>query len=412
MNILFSSVTANKKQSYISDSLLSVLQKMGRGVTCFDIKTQTSEKNISRSFDIIIAYTKLGLQQILPLAQKQHIPIVYAASNGDEVVDIYSHILSVSRIVMLSNIYDVSLGMLRKDLICNIPLLPPLQVLKNENNRNFNDSSEEIKHILVDISCSSLKDTMIYQLIPLCNMLIKMKISILYEDVSIPPILNSHIKLIDKNTILQDEIIDQSDVVIGNGDTILKSIVKGKTCVVVGEQGYGGIITPENLKIYHQNNFQGRVGGYLNEYIPQHILKDDIIKLTTLEEGKQKELIEGNKRELSNLHKKSLELWTAIVSDVIQENEKCKKLIKCKLRLSSDFTLLPFSNDKFVLMYESSRQVHSDFGKEEAAIIMLFEEFTEVKNALKESAYKDEEEMFLEFIQVLVNEKILMPYEK
>lgn len=79
-----------------------------------------------------------------------------------------------------------------------------------------------------------------------------------------------------------------------------------------------------------------------------------------------------------------------------------------KIKLSDAFNLIEFPDKKFVLTYKTTRKVHSDFGKEEAKIINAFIEANLVQIVLEESDYKDDVDEFLEFIDMLLNEKVLI----
>ncbi len=409
MNVLFSYIADNHNQRAIAN----ILQSIDDIKIYLEQTTPTLEDSNNIPFDIIIAYKRLGLQQILPFARQKRVPIIYV-TDGNEMITAYPDITSIAKIVVVEDINAVPMKMLRKDLIHVIPILPPLHFSSETQSTSKKKASEEKKRLLIDISRFNLKYTsVVYQLIPLCNILINIDITILYDETPLLPFFNTNITVLNKNMVLIEEIIAKSDMVIGNGDAIIRSVVAGKPCVVIGEQGYGGIVTSQNLKIYYQNNFQGRIGGYLDEYIPEHILQDDIQSLTTLDIEKRKELVEGNKKTLSDIYKELTKSWKNVLIETIQqENQLINNLSDCTLQLSPDLALLPFPDEKFALTYKATRQVHSNLEKEEAAIIMLFNEPVKVKKALKKSDYKEEATMFMEFIQMLVIEKILMPYGK
>ncbi len=420
MNILFSFAPKSHKQIEDAKKISTVLQNIGKSIFfCkepfveigYPIESNLNN-NIDVAFGIVVSYTNLGLQQVLPFAQQKQIPIIHLVK-GSEIAMEYSNISFVSRIVVIGETELVPMEILRKDFVSTIPLFPPFKSFTNQESIPLSKDTKEQKHLLIDISSTSLKKTPVYQLARLCNTLIELKITILYKNKSLLPIFNTNVTVLDKNDTSIEILIAQSDIVIANGNTILKSLMAGKLCVVVGELGYGGIINPQTLKAYYQNNFQGRIGGYLNEYIPEHLLRDDIRKLTMLENEDREKLIDKNKKAFFELYKEVTKRWENTFSRVIeQEKEVSTNLINCSLQLSSDFELMPFLNEKFILTYNATRQVHSNFGKEEAEIILLFKEPAKVKDALEKSDYKEESEMFMEFIQMLVNEKILVLYEK
>ncbi len=406
MKTLLSYTIKNQKQSEVIVLLSDILKEISEETTHLEPTTSITDNFQNRTFDVIVAYTDLGLQQILPIAKQQKTPIVYVV-DSDEIETAYTHISYVNKVVLIGNTKTIPIEIIRKDLFEVIPMWVFPQ---KEIDTPQKETSKKEKQLLIDIRKYNLQHPLIYKLIPLCNLMVKLKVTILYEEKPLLPLLNNNIKMLDRNKVSVEDMIVQSDIVVANGDTVLKSVLLGKPCVVVGEQGYGGVITPQNLKIFYQNDFQGRIGGYLNEYIPEHLLQNDIQKLTSLEDEKQKEFTKENKKIFLEIYKEFSKKWANILSEVIEQEKSTKDLINCSLKLSSDFSLLPFPDDKFVLSYKETRQVHSNFGKEEATIILLFKEPVKVKEALEKSDYKDEKTMFLEFVQMLVNEKILMPY--
>lgn len=72
----------------------------------------------------------------------------------------------------------------------------------------------------------------------------------------------------------------------------------GKPCIVIGEQGYGGLITPQNLSQQFANKFQGRIGGSLNEYIPLNLIMNDIQYVQNTEKSKNIDCIIIKNKEL------------------------------------------------------------------------------------------------------------------
>lgn len=55
-----------------------------------------------------------------------------------------------------------------------------------------------------------------------------------------------------------DEIIKDVDIVFGMGRSVLEGVCMGKTGVVHGRWGTGGVITPESVKTLRKTNFSGR----------------------------------------------------------------------------------------------------------------------------------------------------------
>lgn len=415
MNILFSFSSKNQEQTATCVAVATILKTIGKTMfLCKDFSEKTNTV-LSSNFDeynyknpaslsVVVAYTKLGLQQALSVVKQSNIPIVYILSSK-EIETEYPNIMLVNKILIFGNTENVPLKMFRKDIAEKVHLLPPYN--KETNN---NKNKKGITKILIDNTPFNMYYSPSYWLAPLCNVLTNIEVTILYKETPMLPLFNTNVVLKDKTKINITDTVLKNDLVIGSADIISQAIIAKKPCIVVGEQGYGGLITAQNMPMQCKCNFQGRVGGYIGEYIPEHLLQDDIRKLISLKVEEQKEFTEENKKVFLEICKEFSEKWTSILSEVIEQEKLTKDLINCSLKLSSDFNLLPFPDDKFVLSYKETRQVHSNFGKEEASIILLFKKPIKVKDALEKSDYKEEKEMFLEFVQMLVNEKILMPY--
>ncbi len=409
MKTLFSYTINNQKQSDIVAFLSAILQKISKEVTSLESANTDLDNLSNQVFDVLVAHTSLGLQQALPIGKQLQIPIIYIVSN-DEIETAYTHFDFVSKVIVIGNTVTIPIEILHKDFFEIIPLWEFFQKYIDVSQERI---IKEKPQLLIDIRRYSLQHPSVYQLLPLCNILMDMKITILYEEKPLLPLFNTNITMLNRNEVSLKDIIARSNIVIANSDTILKSIMLDKPCIAIGERGYGGIITPQNFKAFYNSHFQGRIGGYLNEYIPEHLVKDDIQKLIMLKDEDREELVDRNRKALLELYKEITKRWENMFSKVIkQEKEVNTNLINCSLQLSSDFELLPFSNEKIVLVYKATCKVHSNFGKEEAEILLLFKEPSKVKDALEKSDYKEETEMFMEFIQMLVNEKILVLYEK
>lgn len=96
----------------------------------------------------------------------------------------------------------------------------------------------------------------------------KLRIRILLE------VENPRFKMMTSNDNV-DEWIKEADIVIGSGAVALAGVLNRKPVIVVGEYGFGGLLSPDNVAAHHHNNFRGRIGGMKDEYFPlSELLKD------------------------------------------------------------------------------------------------------------------------------------------
>ena len=87
--------------------------------------------------------------------------------------------------------------------------------------------------------------------------------------------------------------------------TAASAIMEEIKYIVIEDKGYGGIITENNIEDLYNIYFNGRMGGYLNEIIPQEKLKKDILSIITndssFQEKTTNKLIDIKNRNLKNL---------------------------------------------------------------------------------------------------------------
>ena len=173
--------------------------------------------------------------------------------------------------------------------------------------------------------------------------------------------------------------------------------------------GIGGIITPENFGLQNKNGFQGRVGAHLNEHLPGKLILEDVLDLLEWEQEKLNELVNGNwqllKKENDRLQKQIGNLFENVVKGHQLLNGQ---IGKASLKLSGAFQVAPVSKEIFNLTDSLTRKVHSQIEKEEADIINLFKGGSTIRNAMMQSGYEEEPELFNDFVKELVNEKILV----
>lgn len=71
----------------------------------------------------------------------------------------------------------------------------------------------------------------------------------------------------------------KAHVVIASGQDAIRAMALGKPCVIVGDRGLGGLVTPANYETLQSGCFTGRKGGYVGEMVPSDLLKAEIRKV-------------------------------------------------------------------------------------------------------------------------------------
>lgn len=75
-----------------------------------------------------------------------------------------------------------------------------------------------------------------------------------------------------------DGFIQKADLVIGSKGVALKGVLHRKPVIVIGENGSGGVLTPESLIEQYHSGFLGKVHGELNEYFSFEQFEHDVQK--------------------------------------------------------------------------------------------------------------------------------------
>lgn len=100
----------------------------------------------------------------------------------------------------------------------------------------------------------------------------KLRVSVLLN--TIP---EYHVKYISSEYDISN-IIDESDLIIGSGIMAREGVLRRKPVIVVGDYGFGGLVTPDTLRIQYGNSFRGKINGLKDEYFSLERLEGEIRK--------------------------------------------------------------------------------------------------------------------------------------
>jgi hypothetical protein len=370
---------------------------------CFSNPESLNEK----SYDLVVAFNKNALKNINEYVTRKKLPLIYLI-NADEI-----NLQFPEDLRLISTVFLIDSFGKNADFLLPKSLVNPLQLIEE-----LPEMTELVKPIikkpklLVYIEEKESRYPYVLQLIPVFNLWVKMQIIIMTNGDEFPRIYSSHITIQNiEKTKLADEI-SNSDIVLGNGNIIQKAIVLCKPCIIVGERGFGGIVTPDNFKTRIKNGFLGRIGGELNEYIPERVIWDSVLDILDWNEQQYKELLTANYNLLQNQKTENEMSFEQIIQKVSEKHRNIdKNSTIAKLTVSGIFGIAQATKEKYVLVNKSTRQIHANLEKEETDIIGLFKEPCTVGDALERSEYSSEPEEFNAFVSELVNEKILDIYE-
>ena len=104
----------------------------------------------------------------------------------------------------------------------------------------------------------------------------KLRVSVLLN--TIP---EYHVKYITAEHEIQDALAE-ADLVIGTDITAREGILHRKPVIVVGDYGFGGLVTPDTFRSHFDNRFRGRINGMKDEYFSLERLEGEIKRSTSL----------------------------------------------------------------------------------------------------------------------------------
>ncbi|GHT63585.1 hypothetical protein FACS189451_10490 [Bacteroidia bacterium] len=256
MRILFLSQIYKSTHEVLILGICNVLEKNGHLV----------EKNMhpSNSYDCILVFNRKKLEQYESILKNLKAPIIYLFCFSDIEREYIVSTTITQTIVVKDKIPDLRHFSLASCIYSGM-LLPEITLMQNK------EIKKEKPIIYVNIDTGYLGELTFLKILPLLNQLHNYQIYYQSKRSIGRQWLNKHIQIIPDKQNMQ-ELISQSDIVIGSGFVAYSAICQCKKTIVVGERGYGGIVTEENIAYHLSVFFQGRSGGKLDEYIPFPLL--------------------------------------------------------------------------------------------------------------------------------------------
>ncbi|HBM16908.1 MAG TPA: hypothetical protein DD381_11265 [Lentisphaeria bacterium] len=417
MNILFSSHLINNKQVDVCNAFLRMLDFPGMHVDLlvhankyFSNLSIGNRKVIDEDFkktnkyDLILAFYKAGVKRVSKYAEKNQLPLVYVISATDIEKEYPDDLRLLAKVLILNDSFDYPKTIFPNKFVKELRLSTNLA-----EKTEFEFINKKQPKILVDIENSNSAFSSLYQIIPLLNSIIFCEITVLHSSARFPGVFNPNIKLIPRSKVFSEKMAREADIIIGSGRIIETGVGMCKPCIIVGERGFGGMLTTNKMEAQYRTFFQGRIGGEIGEYIPEKLFMSEISDLMELDNEAINAIVQENYRFLQEEYKRGkTELYNLLDSEIRRhKNVMSDDILYTKLKLSGTFQLILVSETDYALTNSLTRQRHSSIEKEEKEILELFSEGNAVSDALKKSGYKEEPEMFIEFTRELLKEKIL-----
>ncbi|WP_104381335.1 hypothetical protein [Sphingobacterium sp. HMA12] len=95
-------------------------------------------------------------------------------------------------------------------------------------------------------------------------------------------LFNPHVTIIKQEQF--DQALRSSKLVIGESILLTKALLLEKPVMVVGKQGFGGIVNSTNVGSFLESKFSGRIGGVDHEIIPKNLLSYEFFLMNNFQE--------------------------------------------------------------------------------------------------------------------------------
>lgn len=202
---------------------------------------------------------------------------------------------------------------------------------KNDNAKDFD--------IYVNTGEFLYADSALFKILRTLNRLTQLKIDVCSTNESIKHLANANICITDSSNDIESHV-RQAKMVIGSGYAVLFAIKHHKPFIVLGERGYGGIPTPNNIVQFYNEFFQGTIGGRLDGPLPENLVYEDIVNiLNNMNTIDFASTLSGYMLKIKNriIEQLNFLMLQSQIADV------------CKLRFNTDYTILQGNGNCWLL---------------------------------------------------------------
>jgi|GEM_PF-6680610 hypothetical protein len=398
MNIIAISESRETYWEYILSSIADILHNRGHSVR-FISKNDVTTTNLSDS-DLMLVYSSFLTKNLVITIEKLQLPVIlvveasrlFNISCGDHSQFSKVLILKDTAGRKWSGIYtDSEVGFL------NIPF-----VLKEIISGTCNKGTKKIL-VAFDGKC---QQELLTAVSPALNNLSNYEISVIGDSRFTRKILNMNIRIVSKASLT--ESIRSSDIVIGNSFNMLFSVLLGKPAIVVGETGFGGLITPERILKQYNCFFSGRIGGDYGELIPAALLLEDIYTISEMQDQEINTLITSN---LESMQHQSLiceERLNGIIEKIHRDHSKVREdITECKLVAVNDYSYSRLGNDEVLVSVAWNNHAIGLIDETEFSIIQQYRSGAAVSDAIKEGKLSVNESEYRIILCNLIKDKLL-----
>ena len=387
---------------FLSHSYKTIHQVLVEGINeCLE-KNEcrvSNEFNPAVNYDCIFVFNRKALAQYEEMLQTVKVPVIYMFCMSDFVKEYCTSDTITHTIVFKDKILNTE-HLLSTPLIYQDMLLPAHKIHPHAGNNNESDLSKKAPVIYVNIDDEYFGDLIFFKILPFLNLLYNYEIYYRSTKGIGRQLMNKHIKLVRPQQNMEDWL-DKSDIVIASGLVAYKAVQRAKKTIVIGEKGYGGLVTGSNLEYHLSNFFQGRSGGKFDEPIPPQLL----LRAITTEMPDTQKMING----LSFLQAKKEEKFISLIEKAASFTPNIDSdEMNASYMLNPNYAI----TEKKPRRYLSKRgfnKLYQSINESEATVILTFREPHTLSEAL--NAFPPEyTEDIKEYIHELIEKKILIPY--
>lgn len=196
------------------------------------------------------------------------------------------------------------------------------------------------------------------------------------------------------------------DLVIANRDTALEALLKKVPCLVAGDKGYGGWVHPFNVESLCREWFNGRDGGYPGERIPISLMRDELTDL--LSRPVPAPVLGRIRKKLTAVRNRQVRLLGKTLASLTGKPPLKKEAPETEaLRLNGYFRLVKTGREEWHIL-DPLAKFHFNIGQAEYRLLHAFAKPTEAGAAIRRAGLEDDPETAREFIEELLQQKILV----
>lgn len=349
------------------------------------------EVNPATIYDYIIIFDKKNISRIKKIYGNKS-KIIYITCISEVAHEYIFNEASIhKRIIFLDKKCTLNLVGVNANIVMNM-LAPNFSL-----DKIINQAKVDKPGIYIDIDNDMLNSDVFLKILPLINALADYQIYLYTKNRTITSLKNKHIKILkDVDEIITH--INNSDIVIGSGYPALLACKLKKKVIVVGERGYGGLVTGTNIQAFYLNFFQGRNGGKLDEYIPLQLLRKDVEAVVS--EQEKQLLLE----KLQQLETENINSFLCIFENHIPDTSKIDK----KYTINPCYTVKKVNRYFYIIDINIGKQIKR-INESECLIMMEFLNSNNMSALFKKYPVEYKNDIY-QFVEELIQNKYLIPH--